>query len=247
LSSLRVSRNIRPQRLTPRHSHGVDLKRAWERCRRLLFGARSTLRCVAGRLAFPASSLALPPTRLAPDGADLRGLPHRVADRPALLPADHRPTLRLPFGALTCCPDRLTPISSPGVGPVVRVAPAAWPHRPSVSFAPSFEGPSRVHSQSRAEAPDLRPSDANPKVPFRPRGISPPRRFSPRYGSQACCILQPTLGFATFHTDQPKPAAILATRPPLEGCSHLPVVLRSPGALAPVAFVLADSVSTHHC
>jgi len=68
LSSLRVSRNTRLPRLTPRHSHGVHLKRAWERCRRLLFGARSTLRCVAGRLAFPASSLALPPTRLAPDG-----------------------------------------------------------------------------------------------------------------------------------------------------------------------------------
>jgi hypothetical protein len=212
-----------------------------ERCRRLLFGAGSTLRCVAGRLAFPASSLALPPTRLTPDGADLRGLPHRVADKPALLPAYLRPSLRLPFGAPTCCPDRLTPISSPGVGPVDRVSPAAWPHRPSVGFAPSCEGPSRVHSRPRTEAHDHRPSDANPKVLFRPRGFSPPRRVSPRNDSQAYCILQPTLGFVSFHADQPKPAAIPATRPPLEGFSHPPVVLRSPGALATLAFALADS------
>jgi hypothetical protein len=158
-----------------------------------------------------------------------------------LLPADHRPTLRLPFGAPSCCPDRLTPISSRGVGPVARVSPDAWPSRPSVSFAPSCEGPMRVHSRPRTEARHLRLSDANPKVMFRPRGFSPPRRVSPRKGSQACCILQPTLGFATFHTDQPKPAAIPATRPPLEGCSQPPVVLRSPGALAPLAFALADS------
>jgi hypothetical protein len=64
----RVSRNRRMPRLTPRHSHGVHLERAPERCGRFLFRARSTLRCVAGRLAFPASSLALPPTRLAPGG-----------------------------------------------------------------------------------------------------------------------------------------------------------------------------------
>jgi hypothetical protein len=131
--------------------------------------------------------------------ADLRGLPHRVVDQPALLPADRRPTLRLPFGAPSRCPDRLTPASSPGVGPVARVSPDAWPSRPSVSFAPSCEGPMRVHSRLWAEAHDLRLSDANPKVLFRPRGFSPPRRFSPRYGAQACCILLPTLGFVPFH------------------------------------------------
>lgn len=71
--------------------------------------------------------------------------------------------------------------------------------RPSVSFAPSFEGPWRVHSQRQIEIDRFRPPDANPEVTFRPRGISPPRRFSPRYDSQACCILQPTLGFVSFH------------------------------------------------
>ena len=98
----------------------------------------------------------------------------------------------------------------------------------------------RVHSRPWTKVHHLRPRDANPEVPFRPRGFSPPRRVSPRKGSQACCILQPTLGFATFHTDQPKPAAIPATRPPLEGFSHPLVALRSPGALAPLAFALAD-------
>lgn len=43
--------------------------------------------------------------------------------------------------------------------------------------------------------------DANLEVSFRPRGFSPPRRFSPRCGSQACCILLPIVGFASFHTD----------------------------------------------
>jgi len=46
----------------------------------------------------------------------------------------------------------------------------------------------------------LSASGCHPEVLFRPRGISPPRRLSPRNDSQACCILQPTLGFATFHT-----------------------------------------------
>jgi len=36
------------------------------------------------------------------------------------------------------------------------------------------------------------------EVLFRPRGFSPPRRFSPRDGSQVCCTLQPVLGFAAF-------------------------------------------------
>jgi len=36
------------------------------------------------------------------------------------------------------------------------------------------------------------------EVPFRPRGFSPPRRLSPRDGSQVCCTLQPALGFAAF-------------------------------------------------
>jgi hypothetical protein len=169
------------------------------RCRRLLFGARSTSRCVAGRLAFPASSLALPPTRLAPDGADLRGLSHRVADRPALLPACLRPSLRLPFGAPTCCPDRLTPISSLEVGPVDRVSPAAWPIAPPSTHPLARDTEARPLPANEPKLVNHRPPDANLEVPFRPRGFSPPRRVSPRQGSQACCILQPTLGFVSFH------------------------------------------------
>jgi hypothetical protein len=33
---------------------------------------------------------------------------------------------------------------------------------------------------------------------FRPRGVSPPRRFPPLGGVQACCILLPIMGFAAF-------------------------------------------------
>jgi len=33
---------------------------------------------------------------------------------------------------------------------------------------------------------------------FRPRGFSPPRRIAPHPGSWACCIPQPTMGFAGF-------------------------------------------------
>jgi hypothetical protein len=168
---------------------------------------------------------------------DLRGLPQRVADRPALLLADHRPTLRLPSGAPACCPDRLTPASSPGVGPTpgLHRAPGPSPLRRLCTF---FRRTVRASTPGHGTSPSPSASGCHPEVPFRPRGFSPPRRVSPRSGSQACCILQPTLGFAAFHTDRPKPAAILATRPPLEGCSHPLVALRSPGALAPLAFAL---------
>jgi hypothetical protein len=67
---------------------------------------------------------------------------------------------------------------------------------------------------------------------------------SPGFSAQRLAgLLHPAAdpGVRPVSPDQPKPAAILATRPPLEGYSQPPVVLRSPGALAPLAFVLADS------
>lgn len=39
---------------------------------------------------------------------------------------------------------------------------------------------------------------ATPEVAFRPCGFTPLRRLPPHRGPQACCILQPVLGFATF-------------------------------------------------
>jgi hypothetical protein len=35
-------------------------------------------------------------------------------------------------------------------------------------------------------------------IPFRPRGFSPPRRFSPHRGVRACCVPVPDMGFAAF-------------------------------------------------
>ena len=80
---------------------------------------------------------------------------------------------------------------------------------PSPLRRPSFRtplsrSPLRVHSRIQTFAWVHRLRDATPEVPFRPRGFSPPRRLSPRYGSQACCILLPTLGFASFPA-RPKP------------------------------------------
>jgi len=67
---------------------------------------------------------------------------------------------------------------------------------------------------------------------------------SPAFSAQRLAgLLHPAADPGVCHVshDQPRLTAIPATRPPLEGYSHPPVVLRSPGALAPLAFALADS------
>jgi len=45
-----------------------------------------------------------------------------------------------------------------------------------------------------------RPVRANEQVTFRPRGLSPPRRFSPDWRRRHYCSLLPILGFITFCT-----------------------------------------------
>jgi len=89
---------------------------------------------------------------------DLRGLPLRVADRPALLLADHRPTLRLPSGAPACCPDRLTPASSPGVGPTpgLHRTPGPSPLRQLCTF---FRRTVRASTPGHGRAHHLRPPE----------------------------------------------------------------------------------------
>jgi len=191
--------NSRLLRLTPRHSHGAHLERAWERCRRLLFGARSTLRCVAGRLAFPASSLALPPSRLAPDGG---GPSRSSAPR-------RRPTGIAASGSSThsSAPLRSTfPLPGPAHTGLLSWGRTGRPGFPG-RLAPSplrrlctFLRRTVARSlPATSRGPSLSASGCHPEVSFRPRGFSPPRRFSPRYGAQACCILLPTLGFVPFH------------------------------------------------
>jgi len=54
-----------------------------------------------------------------------------------------------------------------------------------------------VHSR-RASLPGFGLRGTTSKVPFRPRGFSPPRRFPPLDDWRACCIPQPVLRFAAF-------------------------------------------------
>jgi len=137
----------------------------------------------------------------------------------------------------------------------------SWPRAPlqSPPFAPAGKPASSrgvgMHQTVTRLAPALRPSTdtsaARPlpvtgatigleatslEVPFRPRGFSPPRRFSPRDGSQVCCTLQPALGFAAFRIVKSvsqllehSPQAL----PPLEGHLHPTAVTRSPAPVPP--------------
>jgi hypothetical protein len=142
-------------RLSPRRSHEVHLEMVLERCRRLLVGACSALSRVAGRLAFPASSLALPSARLPGRNGPSRSSARHRRPIPHRCGAGRRPSLRLHFGAPVCCPDRLTPISSPGVGRGRRVTPAASARRPSVDrpFGRLFRG----HRCASTPGPRLSP------------------------------------------------------------------------------------------
>jgi len=53
---------------------------------------------------------------------------------------------------------------------------------------------------------------------FRPRGLSPPRRFAPPERSQACCILLPTMGFTGFRPPRRAPRPQLPAPPESVSC-----------------------------
>jgi hypothetical protein len=203
-------------------------------------------RRVAGRLAFPASSLALPRARLAPanDGPSRSSTARRRSTSIAASGSSTHSSAPLRSPCLLPGPTHAGLLSWGRTN--TRLTPGIWPLAPPSALHLLAKDRPRVHSRPWA-SPSPSASGNHPEVLFRPRGFSPPRRVSPRSGSQACCILQPTLGFAAFHAHQPKLATILATRPPLEGCSHPLVVLRSPGALAPVAFALERTALERHC
>jgi len=74
------------------------------------------------------------------------------------------------------------------------------------------------------------------EVSFRPRGFAPPRRFSPRDGSQVCCTLQPALGFASFRIVK----SVSQSRDrsprryhPSKDITHRTAVTRSPAPVPP--------------
>lgn len=82
-------------------------------------------------------------------------------------------------------PKRLVPAS-----PEVRLAPPPFQPDPRPL-------PVRLQAASRLE-PSLRADGATRRLPFRPRGLAPPRRFPPRSGPRACCISLPAMGFVAF-------------------------------------------------
>jgi hypothetical protein len=81
--------------------------------------------------------------------------------------------------------------------------------RPSRSFGDSAASPPRGFPSIglrlvrplpliAPKSKSLRPERANVQIPFRPRGLSPPRRFSPDSRCRHCCSLLPIMGFTAF-------------------------------------------------
>jgi len=202
---------------------------------------------VAAALALTAPSLALLSTRLpGRNGPSRSSAKHRC--RPALLRADHRPSLWLHFGAPVYRPARLTPSASHGVGRRKPARTGTSAPRPSIDHPlrdASREVTVRVNSRMGSKLLILRLRDANPEVMFRPRGFAPPRRLAPRDGSRACCIPLPTMGFVSFPARQPEDLRISRDAyHPSKNSPDPPWALRSPGALAPLMFLLVPPVSS---
>jgi hypothetical protein len=115
------------------------------------------------------------------------------------------------------------------------------------SSRPSAVLPGRVHSRwclGRRESSldlHLRVDGTTRRLPFRPRGLAPPRRLPPRARSRACCISLPAMGFAAF-SDFPCPIApedarntvvVLATHTPFEESPSPSAVPRHRGRCLP--------------
>ena len=99
-------------------------------------------RRVAGRLAFPASSLALSRARLAPanDGPSRSSTARRRSTSIAASGSSTHSSAPLRSPCLLPGPAHAGLLSWGRTS--ARFAPDTWPHRPSVGFAPSCEGPS---------------------------------------------------------------------------------------------------------
>jgi len=78
---------------------------------------------------------------------------------------------------------------------------------------------------------------------FRPRGVSPPRRFAPPERSQACCILLPTMGFTGFQPPRRAPRPQLPAPPESVSC----LLTDAPPSRAPPDRVAVPRVSAGHC
>jgi hypothetical protein len=210
---------------------------------------------VAGRLAFPAPSLALRSTRppssalvtstwvLMPDGADLRGLPLHSTESPPRgrrLVGPRFAPLRSPL----LLPGPVSRSSSLGVGracSVTRAAPPSAPPSTALAGSASAVTPC-IHSRS----PRLRAAPSASRC--HSRSLVPSSWFRTTSTAcsavslQACCILLPTLGFTAFLSSSRSACADFDSASPRcdlpsKDLSSLPWALRSPGALAPVPFL----------
>jgi hypothetical protein len=107
--------------------------------------------------------------------------------------------LRFVFRALATSPEPTLPIpvrewsaeTSLDLVPPLLALPACSPLRRVTLVRPLPD----TAASSRA----FRARGSTPRLMFRPRGLSPPRRLSPHQGLRVCCAPLPTLGFAAFH------------------------------------------------
>jgi hypothetical protein len=180
----------------------------------------------AGPWSFPAPSSALPVTRRALEGPDRAPSSSRFTSR--RLGSSPSTFVFAPLQSFADLPRSVLRPSSLGIRPVQ----CRCEHR-----CPSVRCPTRSplhrHAPWRplpARRRAFGPGSTRPRIPFRPRGFAPPRRFSPPSApkrvdlsvreSRACCIPLPIVGFIAFliQTCCCQPAEhILATLAPLEG------------------------------
>jgi hypothetical protein len=155
---------------------------------------------------------------------------------------NRRPRRSLPFEAPACCPDRHVPVLSRGVGrdrPGHPELPGPSPlHRP-LSRAPLSRSPN-ASTPRPGSRPTVRPRDANPEVPFRPRGFAPPRRFAPHPARRFIAPCCRSWGSTRFRINGPQPklqsrAILPAMPPPLEEPLRFAVGSPVTGRLGPPA------------
>jgi hypothetical protein len=167
-----------------------------------------SLICPTGPRGLPVRSAAPSPPRGRLEPATLLtfGSPPEPSLRARTVDARERIAIFLSWGSRPSSASRRLP---DGLHPSVdhlrtRTARAACARRAPTSI----DGAAHVHSWSCL----LRSESATSRIPFRPRGFSPPRRLPPCAGCE-CCHPLPTLGFTAFRPPTARePSRIPAVR-----------------------------------
>jgi len=165
-----------------------------------------------------------------------------------LLQTDRRPSLRLPFGAPICRPDRLTPISSRGVGRGRKGCPIRL--YPSPLRRPSFRTP--LSRSPRASTPGfgLSPSSFGLGMPL-PKSRSVlvvSHHLDGFLRARLAGLLHPAADPGVRLVSCPAETAHSPRRyHPSKNVTDPPWALRSPGALAPLMFPLLRGCHLRGC